>query len=114
MKNLARDFIHPILDEEVSFVSAFYVPIREVRLPYGDREVLYLLGYGEVDNSCCTEGGCGYVSVPGYILAWKSRTDENDNAVSRVEPIHDRDIIKELRRLIEKEEGVRQSMINFE
>ncbi|MEE8397672.1 MAG: hypothetical protein V3S89_01620, partial [Desulfobacterales bacterium] len=106
--------IHPLLDEEVNFVSAFYVPVKEVRLPYGDREVLYLMGYGEVDNSCCTEGGCGYVQVPGYIIDWKFKTDKNGSARTRVEPITDRDTIKDLRRSIADEEGVLQSVVNFE
>ncbi len=114
MKPPSRDFIHPVLDEEVNGISGFYVPIREGRLPYGGREVLYLLGYGEVDNSCCTEGGCGYVQVPGYILDWKSGTDGNNNPISRVETVKDRAARKELRRLIAKEEGVQETMITFE
>ena len=114
MKTLPREFIHPLLDEEVKFISGFYVPTKEVRLPYGNREILYLLGYGEVDNSCCTAGGCGYVRVSGYIIEWKFKTDENHNTISLIEPIHDRDTKKKLRQLITKEEGVRQTMITFE
>jgi len=114
METASRDFTHPVLDEEVRALSGFYMPIKEVRLPYGDRQVLYVLGHGEVDNSCCTEGGCGYISVTGYVLDWKSRTDNNGRAVSRVEPITDRGTRKDLRRRIANEEGAQVSMIQFE
>lgn len=82
--------------------------MREVRLPFRGREVLYLVGYGVFDTTCCGVGGCAYALAPGFVLEWKGKTNEDGLAVSRVEPIRDEVIQKEVRRLIENQEAVQE------
>lgn len=114
MSDASKDFTHPQLDEEVTAIGGHYVPVKEVLLPFQDRRVLYIAGYAAVDTSCCATGGCGYAKVPGYILDWKCKTGKENRPVSSVEPIRDRAARKQIRQLIEKAEGIRQSMVDFD
>ena len=114
MITLSKDFIHMPLDEEVNAVGGHYVTVKEVRLPYQDREILYLIGYAVVDSSCCGVGGCGYAKVPGFLLDWKVKSNKGSHPVSRVEPVTDRETKKAVRHIIAREEGVRESMVDFE
>ena len=82
--------------------------MKEARLPLQGREVLYVVGYAVIDTSCCGIGGCAYALVPGFIMDWRYKRNEDGLTVSQVEPIHDEAIQKEVRRLIEREETVRQ------
>lgn len=41
---------HPLL-EEVKAIAGYQVITGEVRLPFRDREILYLTGYSVVDTS---------------------------------------------------------------
>ena len=86
--------------------------VKETRLPFSGREVLYLVGYGVVDTFYCGAGGCAYALVPGFVLGWKGGRNADGLAVSRVEPIRDEAIQKEVRWLIEKKEVVQQ--VRFE
>ena len=51
------DYIHPVLDEEIETISGHYLLSRENRLPFNNRQVLYLIGCAVVDASCCGPGG---------------------------------------------------------
>lgn len=101
-------------DTEIQAIGGHYVTVKEVCLPYQDREILYVIGYAVVDSSCCGVGGCGYAKVPGYLLDWKTKSNEDQYPVSRVEPITDRETRKVVRHVIASEEGVRESMVDFE
>jgi hypothetical protein len=106
------DFVHPELGREVTAIGGHYVFIKEIRLPYLGREILYFVGYAVLDSSCCGVGGCAYVLVAGFIRQWKYKTDQNDGSNSRVEPIRDEAIQKEVRRLIQQREMVQQVTFN--
>ena len=105
---MAKDYVHEELDREIDAISGYYVFNKEVRLPYGEREVLYLVGYAVIDKSCCGTGGCGYAFVPGYIKTWKSRSDPGGRPISEIEPIRDQSERRALTKLIEDEEIVNQ------
>ncbi len=108
MSETVRDFVHVELDEEITAIGGHYVMTKEVRLPYNDREILYLAGYAVYDTTCCGSGGCGYALVAGYIENWKYRTNRNGQPVTKAETITDNDIQNDLRLLIEKSELVNQ------
>ncbi len=95
-------FIHPLLNEQNMAIGGHYVLAKEGKLVFKDREVLYLVGYGILDNSCCGAGGCGYAIVPGYMVAWHAdKTQDQERDISFVEPVEEvfyRDIGKLLRR----------------
>jgi uncharacterized Fe-S cluster-containing radical SAM superfamily protein len=107
-----RDYIHPVLNEEIRAISGHYVLIEERRLAYNERKVLYFVGCAVADSSCCAAGGCAYALVPGFIRDWKYKTNPDNLAVSRVERIRDAGIQAEVRQLIQEKETVPQ--VNFE
>lgn len=108
----AIDYVHPELGSEITAIGGHYVFVKEIRLPFRDREILYFVGYGVLDSACCGVGGCAYVLVAGFIRHWKYKRDQNDAAISQVEPIRDEMIQKEVRRLIQKREMVSQVTFN--
>lgn len=82
------EFVHPVLGEDITAIGGHYSLIKEARLIHAGREVLYLIGYGSVDTSCCGTGGCIYALVPGYVVSYRSQTQqENSRDVSLVEPV---------------------------
>ena len=68
-------------------VSGYYVLEKEVRLPYGEKEVLYVVGLGVADTSCCGGGASRYALVPGYVVKWHVATNQDGLPVSEVERI---------------------------
>jgi hypothetical protein len=107
-----QDFVHPTLGDEITAIGGHYVFGKEIRLPYGDREVLYFVGYAVLDSTCCGVGGSAYVLVPGFIGRWKYKKNINDCPVSQVVPILDPFDQKQIRNLIQKKEMVYQVIFN--
>jgi hypothetical protein len=107
-----KDYIHPVLNEEIRTISGHYILSRENRLPFNHRQVLYFIGGALADSSCCGTGGCAFVWVPGYIRQWKYKLDPDNLSVTQVEPIRNKNDQEELRLLIKEKEQVQQ--VNFE
>ena len=101
-------YVHLELNQEVTAIGGHYVLVKEVRLPFGGREILYLVGHAAFDTACCGVGGCAYALVPGFVLNWKGQTNADGLAVSRMEAIQDKDEQEQVQRLIEKREPVHQ------
>ena len=64
-KPTTREYTHIELNVEVQSIGGHYILDKEVRMPYRGEEVLYVVGTGVVDTSCCgmgehdsTGGGC--------------------------------------------------------
>lgn len=102
------EYVHQRLDQEITAIGGTYILVKEVRLPFNGREILYLVGHAAFDTTCCGAGGCAYALVPGYILSWKDRADKDGRAISRVEPVRDRDVQERIRHRIETKEVVQQ------
>ena len=111
-QSVLKDYIHPVLNEEIRTISGHYILSRENRLTFNDRQVLYLIGCAVVDSSCCGTGGWAYALVPGYIRQWKYKLNAGNLSVTQVEPIRDQGERQQLQLLIKKIEGVQQ--VNFE
>ncbi len=101
-----REYTHIELNVEVQAIGGHYVLDKEARMPYDGREVLYVVGAGIIDTSCCGMGGCRYAIVPGYVIDWKGRTNKDGLPVSEVDPIRDEKARKEIRQYIERSEFV--------
>ncbi len=101
-------YTHQELNKAVNAAAGYYIPQKEVRLKYGNREVLYIVGQSTIESSCCGIGSWGYAIVPGYIINWQSKVDENGPPVSEVEKISDTKTRIELKRIIEAAEPVTQ------
>jgi len=103
-----KEFVHQELNQEVAAISGHYVLVKEARLPFHGRQILYLVGHATFDRACCGDGGCAYALVAGFIVDWKARTNDYGLAVSLVEPIHGEAVQREIRGLIEGRETVHQ------
>ena len=106
------DYTHPALNEEITAIGGYFVLIKENRLQRGPRDVLYYIGYAVVDTSCCGLGGTAFASVAGYIHDWQYRRNAEGRPVSRIEPIGNEAVKRELGRGIKASEGVVQ--VNFQ
>lgn len=102
------EYLHQELNREVTAIGGYYVLVKEVRLPFRGREVLYLVGHAAFETTCCGAGGCAYGLVPGFILDWKGTVNKDGLFVSRVEPIRDKAIQEQVWKVIEKKELVHQ------
>jgi hypothetical protein len=106
-----KDYVHEKLYQEVTAIAGYYVLTEEGRLPLHEREVLFLLGYGVIDNSCCGSGSCSYAVVPGFIIHWKYTKTAEGLPVTRVEPIRYHTLQNEIRASIQQRAVVCQ--VNF-
>lgn len=102
------EYVHQSLNQESTAISGHYVLIKEVRLPYHGREVVYLVGHAAFDSSCCGPGGCAYALVPGFVGSWHSSQTKEGLHISKIEPVNDEETRKEIRRLIQQLETVQQ------
>jgi len=101
-------YTHQELNKDVNCIAGFYTPLKEVRLKYNSREVLYIVGQSVIESSCCGIGSWGYAIVPGYIVNWQNKTNEACLPVSEVEPISDKAIRADISRTIKQVETVSQ------
>ena len=99
-----KDFVHPVINREITSISGMYMYQQEVRVPFGRRELLYLTGYYIVDRSCCGTGGCVFAAVPGFIEKWHYRHTDDGSPVSSVESIDDPETRAQVISLIRRKE----------
>jgi hypothetical protein len=77
-------FTHPVLFEKVTAIGGHYSFIKEGTLCLKDKKVLYFVGFGSVETSCCGVGGCIYAYVPGYIINSEIKYSESGNMISEI------------------------------
>ncbi len=109
---VTREYAHIRLDEEVRSIGGYYVLEKEVRLPFRGEEVLYVVGMGVVDSSCCGAAGCKYAIVSGFILEWHCRVNNDNLPVTEVQSIRDEQARKEITDLIKDTETVQHVEFN--
>ena len=87
------EYTHLPLGADVPAFSGYYMPEKEVRLPFNGREILYIIGQVVVETACqeitCTAGSSYYAMVPGYILRWQYRKNKEGFPLSKIEAITD-------------------------
>jgi len=108
---MSQFYTHQPLGQEIEAIAGHYMITAEKRLPFEGREVLYGTGYMAVDRSCCGTTGCGFATVAGFLLGWKTSTSDEGAPVSEVEPIRDERAREALRKMILEAETVHQ--VNF-
>jgi hypothetical protein len=91
-----RSYIHKEIEEEIKTISGYLIYLEELQLNFRGRTLLCVVGVGVVDNSCCGVGGCRSIEVPGYVVSWKSSTDDAGNLTSDIEPIKSEEEKKEI------------------
>ena len=81
---------------------------REDTIKVDGKTVLYVVGNAVADSSCCGFWGCHYALVPGYVVNWKHRKNEEGIYISKVEAIAEDYVKREIERLLREREGVSQ------
>ena len=99
-------FVHQELNEDVHAFAGYYTLLKEVRLKYKDREVLYITGLVNVESSCCGSAKWPYVLVPGFINRWHCEKNANGYPVTEVELISDDNIRKNIIKTIQAKENI--------
>ena len=102
------DYTHLELNQHVDALAGYYTPLKEIRLKYNGREVLYVVGEAVVEASCCGFQNRAYVLVPGYLIHWKNKTNERGLPVSEVEPITDPQQQDNFKKIIREAEQIPQ------
>jgi hypothetical protein len=95
------EYIHPELNKEVEFFGGSYSFVEEGKLNYQGKEVFYLLGIAGVESSCCGTGGCAFIKVPGYVLAWK-KGNKSGHLISEVERILSEESQTAIRKILQE------------
>ena len=109
--NLTRDrvaYVHQGLHQQITAIGGHYILVKEARLPFQEREILYLVGHAVFDTTCCGPGGCAYALVPGFVSSWQSSRTDEGLAVSQLEPIREPNVQNEIRKRIQQIETVQQ------
>lgn len=102
------DYTHLELNQHVDALAGYYTPLKEVRLDLSGREVLYMVGEAVVEASCCGFSNLAYVLVPGYIVKWQYKTNENGLPVSEVAPVTDNKEQDAIKKVIKETEQIAQ------
>ena len=101
------EYVHPILNEEISAIAGHYTLIREEILHHESGPVLYFIGYAQMDTSCCGFKGCGYAIVAGRVVSLRCAKTPDDRVVSQIAPIEET-LHQEIARVIREKQGVSQ------
>jgi hypothetical protein len=80
-------FTHPELFREVTAIGGHYSFVKEATVSFKGRKILYYVGLGTVDTSCCGIGGCIYAYVPGYLVDNETDCSENGGRISEIAPV---------------------------
>ena len=102
------EYTHLPVNQDVTCIAGYYTPLKEARLKYNDKEVLYVVGQAAIESSCCGTGSWSYVLVPGYITGWQTRKNEAGRPVSEVKTITDKKERVSISRIIEETESISQ------
>ena len=104
------EYTHLPMGKDISAFAGYYMPEKEVRIPFREREILYVIGQVVVETACqeitCTPGSSYYAMVPGYILKWQYRRNEDGLPVSKTEPITDFKTRKQIEQILKEREAV--------
>ena len=82
-----QPYVHKQLGTEIKSISGYFTYLEEKQLNITGRKILYLVGIGVIDNSCCGNGGCRFIEVPGYIVSWKTEAGSGGSLISQIERI---------------------------
>lgn len=95
-------YVHHPLNEEIRAIGGYYKVLEEGVLEFEGRKVFYVLKGAHVETSCCGSGGMGLISVPGYIVSWKSGKNDDGLAVSELKRIVDSEPRKKIKALLSR------------
>jgi hypothetical protein len=96
-------YTHFPINEEIRSIGGYYKVLAEGVLDYEGKKVLYVLKGAHAETACCGPRGMGLVTIPGYVVAWKSEKNEDGLPVSEVKHITDTGARKAIKALVKKQ-----------
>ena len=99
---------HLWLNSEVTAIGGEYAFLKEGTLRFQEKTILYYVGCAVLNSTCCGTGGVCFARVPGVVYDLKYKTDDSGASVSRVEPITDKTVQKQIRKLLQGTEMIHQ------
>jgi hypothetical protein len=105
---LLLDHTHLKLNSDVIAIGGEYVFLKEGIVWLKEKTILYYVGCAVLNSTCCGTGGVCFARVPGVVYALRYKTDDSGASVSRVEPITDKTLQKEICKILQETEMVHQ------
>lgn len=102
------DHTHFKLNSQVTAIGGEYAFLKEGTVRFQEKRILYYVGCAVLNSTCCGTGGVCFARVPGVVYDLKYRMDAAGAPVSRVEPITDPAIQKQVQKLLQDTEMVHQ------
>jgi hypothetical protein len=102
------NYTHLEPNQEIEALAGHYTLVKEGKLPWDGREVLYTISHAVVDSSCCGVANYRYALVPGFIVGWRTGRNKDGRPVSEVAPVTDDAARDEIRQTIQASEHVEQ------
>lgn len=93
-------YIHTPLNEEIRSIGGYYKVLEEDIVDFEGRKLLYVLKAAHVDTSCCGAGGMGFISVPGFVVSYKTETSDSGYLVSDVKRVRDTAAQKRIKQML--------------
>ncbi|MFC1900307.1 hypothetical protein ACFLYN_01805 [Chloroflexota bacterium] len=102
-----KQYTHLEPGKDVFFgIAGRYIPYGVNLIEYKGREVIYEIGQVRMEASCCALDDWVSTVVPGYVIGWKSSTNDEGMPVTEVEPITDPKARQEISEIIQKREDL--------
>ncbi len=108
---MTSEYVHVPLNQQNQSISGNFTLEKEGRIQFSGKEILYVVGMGIVDTSCCGMTGGRYALSPGFIVNWHYRKNKEGLWISEVSPVMDTGWQNQIRDLIKDIEIV--SQVNF-
>ncbi|MFC1921358.1 hypothetical protein ACFLYQ_06520 [Chloroflexota bacterium] len=100
-----KRYVHQEPGKDIIFgIAGRYIPYGDNIIEYNGRQVIYEIGQVRMEASCCDLDDWVYTVVPGYVVNWKSSSNEDGMPVSEVEPVTDRKARQDITDIIQARE----------
>ena len=107
-RGLLLDHTHLTLNSEIAAIGGEYAFLKEATVRFQENTILYYVGCAVLNSTCCGTGGVCFARVPGVVHDFKYKSDASGVPVSMVEPITNKTIQKQLRKILQDTEMVQQ------
>ena len=99
---------HYRLNSTVAAIGGEYAFLKEGTLRLQKQTILYYVGCAVLNSTCCGTGGVCFARVPGIVHALKYQTNDSGEPISRVEPITDKTVQVQVRKILHDTEWIHQ------
>jgi hypothetical protein len=83
-----REYIHKLPGDEGIDLPWAYSMIEEGRLINDGKEFIFVIGKAVAGSVCIGSGSLRFIHVPGYIVSWQKKPDNDLRPISIVNPVN--------------------------